>query len=166
MPTWMYDVILGLLNQRCCRTWIANTNNLEVQETLLSSCFKGWSHCVQHAIETHQTCHCWRWETQLCWCLQNLLKCFVLLGCEGHHRSVAGMSPTFFFLCIVAYGVLLQTCALNDRLLIEPEQKNLGGVQRRKKEKTWISFTCSPDVHHSSLWLAAVAYCCYSRFTT
>ena len=27
-----------------------------------------------------------------------------------------------FFLCIEAYGVLLQTCALNDRSLIEPEQ--------------------------------------------
>ena len=45
------------------------------------------------------------------------------------------MSPTFFFLCIVAYGVLLQTCALNDRLLIEPEQKKLGGGFKEKKKK-------------------------------
>ena len=56
---------------------------------------------------------------------------------EGHRmawhiRVLDEVYFFIFFLCILVvygYGVLLQTCALNDKLLIEPEQKKLGEVQ-------------------------------------
>ena len=48
----------------------------------------------------------------------------VPLGCEGHCRSMVGTSPTFFSMYSSTW-CSLQTCTLNDRSLIEPEQKKI-----------------------------------------
>ena len=40
-------------------------------------------------------------------------------------RAIAAawqVQALLFFLCMIAHGVLLQTCTLNDMSLIEPEQ--------------------------------------------
>ena len=72
------DYALLHTSGRCCGTWMANTNNLEVQETALSKLlYKGWSRCSA-CNRTRQTRYHRRWETQLCRCVQNLPKCFGL----------------------------------------------------------------------------------------